>query len=117
LLAPASGCALVVEAPGAFADRVVAVANLVGEGVQAELALLVEDAWQRRGIGTALLRRAASIAADTGFEALVIHTQAQNGAMRRALRRLDGDRQTETDAGVLTVTLRVAGTGVRAGSR
>jgi GNAT superfamily N-acetyltransferase len=117
LLAPASGCALVVEAPGAFADRVVAVANLIGEGVQAELAVLVEDAWQRRGIGTALLRRAASIAADTGFEALVIHTQAQNGAMRRALRRLDGDRQTETDAGVLTVTLRVAGTGVRAGSR
>jgi GNAT superfamily N-acetyltransferase len=117
LLAPASGCALVAETPGAFADRVVAVANLVGEGVQAELALLVEDAWQRRGIGTALLRRAASIAADSGFEALVIHTQAQNGAMRRTLRRLDGDRRTETDAGVLTVTLRVAGKAVRAGSR
>lgn len=117
LLTPASGCALVVEAPGAFADRVVAVANLVGEGVQAELALLVEDAWQQRGIGTALLRRAASIAADSGFEALVIHTRAQNGAMRRTLRRLDGDRRTETDAGVLTVTLRVADKAVRAGNR
>lgn len=104
LLTPARGCALVVEAPGAFADRVVAVANLIGEGLQAELALLVEDAWQRRGIGTALLRRAVSIAAENGFEALAIHAQAQNGAMVRTLRRLAGPRQTDTDAGVLTVT-------------
>jgi GNAT superfamily N-acetyltransferase len=111
LLAPAAGCALVAEAPGAFADRVVAVANLVGEGVQAELALLVEDAWQRRGIGTALLRRAVGIAKDTGFEALVIHTHAQNGAMLRTLRRLAGERHTDTDAGVLTVTLRLADLG------
>lgn len=109
LLAPARGCALVVAAPGAFADRVVAVANLIGEGLQAELALLVEDAWQRRGIGTALLRRAVSIAEEDGFEALVIHTEAQNAAMVRTMRRLAGPRQTETDAGVLTVTLGLAG--------
>jgi GNAT superfamily N-acetyltransferase len=109
LLSPPRGCALVVEAPGAFADRVVGLANLVGEGLQAELALLVEDGWQRRGIGTALLRRAASIATQEGFEALVIHAQAQNTAMRRTLRRLAGPHHTDIDAGVLTVTVRLAG--------
>jgi hypothetical protein len=39
LLVPARGVTLQAEA----ADRVVGVANLLGEGVQAELALLVED--------------------------------------------------------------------------
>jgi GNAT superfamily N-acetyltransferase len=109
LLAPPRGCALVVEAPGAFADRVVAMANLVGEGLQVELAMLVEDGWQRRGIGTALLRRSVGIATDEGFEALVIHAQAQNSGMRRTLHRLAGPYRTDIDAGVLTVTLRLTG--------
>ncbi|MPZ27005.1 MAG: GNAT family N-acetyltransferase [Micromonosporaceae bacterium] len=110
LLAPARGCALVVEAPAPALDqpdRIVAMANLVGEGVQAELALLTEDAWQRRGIGTALLRRAVGAAASAGFEALVVHTQAQNTGMLQALRRLDGPRRTDTDGGLLTVTVQL----------
>jgi GNAT superfamily N-acetyltransferase len=109
LLAPARGCALVVAAPGAFADRVVAMANLIGEGLQAELALLVEDGWQRRGIGTALLRRAVSIATESGYEALAVHVQAQNVAMLRTLRRLPEPCHSETDSGLLTVTVRLAG--------
>lgn len=105
LLEPDRGCALLVESPGAFADRVVAVANLVGEGVQAELALLVEDGWQRRGIGTALLRRGIAVAASTGFDAVVVHSHAQNTAMHRTLRRLDATRRTDREGALVTVTL------------
>ena len=53
-------------------------ANLVGEGDLAEVALLVEDAWQRRGLGTALLRRLSALAARVGYAALVAYTSADN---------------------------------------
>jgi GNAT superfamily N-acetyltransferase len=109
LLVPARGCSLLV-----VADQVVGVASLIGEGVQAELALLVEDAWQRRGIGTALLRRAVTIATDGGFDALVVHAQAQNPAIPRTLRRLAAGRHTDRDGDLVTVTVPLRGTALPA---
>jgi GNAT superfamily N-acetyltransferase len=88
--------------------QVVAMANLVGEGELGEVALLVEDAWQHRGIGTALLRRLIGFAADAGLAALVAHTAADNAAMLSTLRRFGG-RGGDLDGGMLTVTLPVAG--------
>jgi GNAT superfamily N-acetyltransferase len=88
LLAPARGATLVAEVDGGDGPRIVAMANLIGEGDVAEVALLVEDGWQRRGLGTALLRRLLGVAARDRYAALVAHTQADNAAMLHTVRGL-----------------------------
>ncbi|MFY1701166.1 GNAT family N-acetyltransferase [Micromonospora sp. WMMA1923] len=94
-----------VDAPG---EPVVAMANLIAEGDEAEAALLVRDDWQRRGLGTALLRRLVRHAEQAGYVALVLHTQADNGPMLRALRRLGRPAPVDRDGPVLTVTVPLA---------
>jgi GNAT superfamily N-acetyltransferase len=110
LLAPASGGSLVAEAGG----EIVAMVNIIGEGVQAEVAVLVEDSWQHRGLGTALLRAAFETAAEAGFKAVVIYTGADNTAMLRTVRRLQrtgaagrpiGRGSTERDGPVTMITI------------
>jgi RimJ/RimL family protein N-acetyltransferase len=87
---------------------VVAMANLLAEGDLGEVAVLVQDAWQRRGIGTALLRRLMAYAERSRFAALVAHIGADNVAMMRTLRRL-GAGEIECDGALLSVTLPVGG--------
>jgi GNAT superfamily N-acetyltransferase len=89
-------------------DRLVAMANLIVEGDLGEVALMVQDDWQRRGIGTALLRRLTAYAEGTGLAALVAHTGADNAAMLRTLRRFGADGG-ERDGAMLSVTLPVTG--------
>jgi GNAT superfamily N-acetyltransferase len=103
LLDPGRCTTLLAEVPSA-GDRIVAMATLVGEGTQAEVALLVEDGWQGRGLGTALLRRLAALAARVGYAAIVAYAHAENQAALRALRRV-GEPRIEHDGGVVTVTL------------
>jgi GNAT superfamily N-acetyltransferase len=104
LLKPAGGRTLVVTA----GTRVVAMASLLAEGDLGEIAILVEDGWQRRGIGTALLRRLMSYAERGRFAALVAHTAADNVAMLRTLTRL-GAGPADRDGSLATVTLPVPG--------
>lgn len=89
----------------ALSGDVVAVARLVGEGVLAEATILVEDAWQRRGIGTALLRRLVTLAADSGYAALTLHTPAENSALLRTLVRLGRPYTVDRDDALLTITM------------
>lgn len=109
LLEPAGGLTLLAvrHEPGG-AEQVVATATLTTEGDLGEVALLVEDAWQRRGLGTALLRRLRTFAERTGVAALVAHTGADNVAMLRTLRRI-GAGTIDRDGPLVTVTLPVAG--------
>jgi GNAT superfamily N-acetyltransferase len=102
LLAPAGGLALLAE----HGDDVVAMANLLVEGDVGEVALMVEDAWQRRGIGTALLRRLYAYADRAGLAAIVAHTRADNVAMLRTLRRI-GTGTAARDGMMLSVTVPV----------
>ena len=73
------------------------------------MALLVADDWQRRGIGTALLRRLMAHAERTGFAALVAHAGADNMAMLRTAAPAGRPVVTDRDGAMLSVTLPVAG--------
>ncbi|MFJ6197012.1 GNAT family N-acetyltransferase [Micromonospora sp. NPDC092111] len=110
LLAPARGVTLVATTTGSdgAAESVVAMANLLAEGDEAELALLVRDDWQRRGVGTALLRRLVGHAERSGYAALVLHTQAENAPMMRTVARLGRPVPVERDGSLLTVTVPLA---------
>lgn len=75
-----------VTAPNAPGADVVALAScrLVDEGV-AELGILVEDAWQRRGIGGRLLREIAGHADRAGLRALTARVLAEQAWIIRVL--------------------------------
>ncbi|MEU8051010.1 MULTISPECIES: GNAT family N-acetyltransferase [Micromonospora] len=109
LLEPAQGLTLVAMATGSggAAEPVVAMANLLVEGDEAEVALLVRDDWQRRGVGTALLRRLVRHAERAGLAGLVLHVQAENTPMLRTLRRLARPTVTERDGCLVTVSVPV----------
>jgi GNAT superfamily N-acetyltransferase len=107
LLEPRRGLTLlaVLDSQGGTLERVVAMAHLVPEGAVAELALLVEDAWQRRGLGAALLRRLVAHATRTGYAAVAAYSQADNAAMTRTMDRLGAPTRTDRDGDLLTVTM------------
>ncbi|GAA0373528.1 hypothetical protein GCM10009541_14960 [Micromonospora gifhornensis] len=107
LLEPTRGLTLVAVTNDAdpSTETVVAMANLLAEGDEAELALLVRDDWQRRGLGSMLLRRLVRQAESSGYAATVLHTQADNTPMLRTLRRLHRPTTIEQDGGLLTVTV------------
>ncbi|MEV4497185.1 GNAT family N-acetyltransferase [Micromonospora arborensis] len=110
LLEPSRGLTLIASTTGAdgTAESVVAMANLFGEGDEAEVALLVRDDWQRRGLGSALLRRLVQHADRSGYAALVLHAQAENDPMLRTLRRLGRPSVADRDGAFLTVTVPLA---------
>jgi methylglyoxal synthase/L-amino acid N-acyltransferase YncA len=111
LLSPASGHALVVEDE---AGQVVALANLSwpsgaepsGTGTP-ELAILVEDGWQQRRIGTFLARRLVAIAEELGVGRVRAVVHASNTGMVRIMSGLcerPGYRlHREYDGGMLTL--------------
>jgi RimJ/RimL family protein N-acetyltransferase len=100
MLTPTTGRTLVAI----VGDEVIAMANLLAEGDLGEVALLVEDKWQRQGIGTALLRRLMAYAERGPFAALIAHIAVDNVAMLRSVRRL-GAGQIDRDGSMLTFTL------------
>ena len=111
LLEPVSGTTLLAVHfdPATGEEQVVAAGTLATEGDLGEVTLLVEDAWQRRGIGTVLLRRLIAWAARADLEAVVAHVGAENVAMLRTLRRLGADGTADRDGALLSVTLPVGG--------
>ncbi|NUT02267.1 MAG: GNAT family N-acetyltransferase [Hamadaea sp.] len=80
-----AGTVVAVATGGAQDGRLVAMASLAGD--PAEAAILVEDAWQRRGVGTLLARRLAGAARGK----IVVHVLAGNQPATRTIRRLQSD--------------------------
>jgi GNAT superfamily N-acetyltransferase len=73
-----------------------------------EIALLVEDAWFRRGIGRALVGRMAAEARRSGAATIVAWVQGDNLRAVRFLRAVSPDARIGFDRGELAVTIPVA---------
>ncbi|MFF5213574.1 GNAT family N-acetyltransferase [Streptosporangium sp. NPDC000396] len=83
-------------------DRLVAVAEYIpGDAGDAEIAILIDDAMHRRGLGTLLIEHLALDAADEGVRELVADVLAENRPMLRVLDDLGlATRRTFTDGTV-----------------
>lgn len=68
--------------------RLIALGHLLWDGEEGELALLVEDAWQRRGVGSVLLRRLVALARAERRASVYAVTGAANTGMHAAMRGL-----------------------------
>lgn len=110
LLSPRFGRTLAVETAS---GRLVALGHLLWDGDETEVALLVEDAWQQRGIGAELLRRLVAMAAETGCESVYAITQASNTGMVTAMRGLGLPLDYQIEEGTLVITARPTGAPAR----
>ena len=72
------------------------------DGVSAEFALAVADAWQGLGLGRALLERLCALAKAAGYRALEGHILSENADMLGLAQHL-GFRETGRGHGVITV--------------
>lgn len=94
-------------------DEIVAVARYDSRSDthEAEVAVMVEDAWQRHGVGTELLRRLAANARDHGFDRFLATMLPDNRPAVRLLRSLSPDAAVRFEDGgyAATVPLRRAG--------
>jgi RimJ/RimL family protein N-acetyltransferase len=72
-----------------------------GHADQAELAIVVEDRFQRRGIGTILLAHLTNHARTHGIRALVAEISAQNQRMLNFMRRSGLPTKTKLEDGVI----------------
>jgi GNAT superfamily N-acetyltransferase len=104
LLSPRYGRTLTVQTAS---GRIVGLGHLLWDGDETEVALLVEDAWQRRGIGAELLGRLVAMAAETGCESVYAVTQASNTGMVAAMRGLGLPLDYQIEEGTLVVTARL----------
>ncbi|GAA5181335.1 GNAT family N-acetyltransferase [Rugosimonospora acidiphila] len=96
------GMVLIAEAEPE--GRVIGMAEIFRDGTEADVALLVAEAYRGRGVGGALLRRAARLAAGDGVEALHAYGRPDNLAMVRTMGRLGRPLHQVLDGPLLSVT-------------
>ncbi|MEU3900857.1 GNAT family N-acetyltransferase [Streptomyces sp. NPDC029519] len=104
LLSPRFGRTLAVQTAS---GRIVGLGHLLWDGDETEVALLVEDAWQHRGIGGELLGRLVAMAAETDCASVYAVTQASNTGMVAAMRGLDLPLDYQIEEGTLVITARL----------
>ncbi|MGW1006885.1 GNAT family N-acetyltransferase [Streptomyces sp. NPDC002520] len=104
LLSPRFGRTLAAQTSS---GRVVGLGHLLWDGDETEVALLIEDEWQRRGIGSKLLGRLVAMAAEAGCENVYAVTQSSNTGMVAAMRGLGLPLDYQVEEGTLVVTARL----------
>ncbi|GEC05663.1 hypothetical protein SSP24_33180 [Streptomyces spinoverrucosus] len=112
LLSPRFGRTLAVQTAS---GRIVGLGHLLWDGDETEVALLVEDEWQRRGIGAELLGRLVAMAVEAGCESVYAVTQSSNTGMVAAMRGLGLPLDYQIEEGTLVITARLDATPVRPG--
>ncbi|MGW1410430.1 N-acetyltransferase family protein [Streptomyces sp. NPDC002403] len=110
LLSPRFGRTLAAQTAS---GRLVALGHLLWDGDETEVALLVEDDWQRRGIGSELLGRLVALAIEAGCENVYAVTQSSNTGMVAAMRALSLPLDYQIEEGTLVITARLDATPVR----
>ncbi|MET8541355.1 GNAT family N-acetyltransferase [Kitasatospora sp. NPDC004799] len=101
LLDARHGRSYAVTAPD---GRIVALGHLMWDDGEAELAVLVEDAWQRRGLGLAVLRRLSAAARAAGVRTVYAVTHGTNTGLIAAMRGLDAPLDFHPEDGTLVIT-------------
>ncbi|MFB7517192.1 GNAT family N-acetyltransferase [Streptomyces sp. NPDC056144] len=104
LLSPRFGRTLAVQTAS---GRMVALGHLLWDGDETEVALMVEDDWQRRGIGSELLHRLVALAEEAGCASVYAVTQASNTGMVAAMRALNLPLDYQIEEGTLVITARL----------
>ncbi|MGW0334941.1 GNAT family N-acetyltransferase [Streptomyces sp. NPDC003011] len=104
LLSPRFGRTLTVQAAS---GRIVGLGHLLWDGDETEVALLVEDAWQRRGVGAELLGRLVAMAVEAGCASVYAVTQSSNTGMVAAMRGLGLPLDYQIEEGTLVITARL----------
>ena len=95
----------------------VGLGHLLWDGDETEVALLVEDEWQRRGIGRELLARLVGMAVEADCSSVYAVTQASNTGMVAAMRGLGLPLDYQIEEGTLVITARLDAVGVPAEAR
>jgi acetyltransferase len=95
------------EDPATGAGRIVGVARLskTHTAHEAEFAVVVADEYQRRGIGTELLRRLVQIGRDEKLRRITGEILSDNGGMVRASRKVGFQIQRQTGGGTVEVAI------------
>lgn len=104
LLSPRFGRTLAAQTPS---GRVVGLGHLLWDGDETEVALLIEDDWQRRGVGAELLRRLVGMAREAHCDSVYAVTQASNTGMVAAMRGLGLPLDYQVEEGTLVITARL----------
>ncbi|WP_369167517.1 GNAT family N-acetyltransferase [Streptomyces sp. R28] len=104
LLSPRFGRTLAVQTAS---GRIVGLGHLLWDGDETEVALLVEDEWQQRGIGSELLGRLVAMAVEARCESVYAVTQSSNTGMVAAMRGLGLPLDYQIEEGTLVITARL----------
>ncbi|MGA5347493.1 GNAT family N-acetyltransferase [Streptomyces griseoincarnatus] len=90
LSSPGRGTTLVTT-PAERTEHIIAMTNVMRTDQQGvgELAILIEDTWQARGLGTALAEHATTVARRDGHHALAATVTVSNKPMLHLLKKLN----------------------------
>jgi len=112
---PSHGLTLVAEGPDGSVLALAHLMHVLDPGV-AELAFLVEDAWQGRGLGRALAELLLVLGRDRGLVELRATAFSENARIRRLLTSLGGRTIRTEEPGIVEVKLRMDGRSAGAGA-